>query len=54
MSPLPVDEENPHYYSTNLIFDKNAHPQENDKIASKTYAIRQEKNEEFNYGMVEE
>ena len=38
--PHPVDEENPHCYSTNLISDKNAHPQGNDKIASKTYAIR--------------
>ena len=48
-----MDEENPHCYSTNLISDKNAHPQGNDKIARRTYAIRQEKNEEFNYGMVE-
>ena len=53
MSPLPVDEENPHCYSTNLISDKIAHPQGNDKIASRTYAIRMEKNEEFNCGMVE-
>ena len=53
MSPLPVDEENPHCYNTNLIFDKKVHAQGNDKISSKTYAIRQEKNEEFNFGMVE-
>ena len=38
---------------TNLISDKNAHPQGNDKIARRTYAIRQEKNEYFNFGMVE-
>ena len=48
-----MDEENPHCYNTDLISDKNAHPQENDKIANKTYAIRQEKNQEFNCGMVE-
>ena len=53
MSPLPVDQENPHCYSTNLISNKNAHPQGNGKIASRTYAIRQEKNEYFNFGMVE-
>ena len=53
MSPLHIDEENPHCYSTNLISDKNAHPQGNDKIARRTYVISKEKNEEFNIGMVE-
>ena len=48
-----MDEENPHCYSTNLISDKNVHPQGNDNSVSITYAIRQEKNEEFNCGMVE-
>ena len=53
VSPLLVDEENPHCYSTNLISNKNVHPWGNDQIARRTYAIRQEKNEEFNLGMVE-
>ena len=49
-----VDEENVHCYSAgDLVSCKNAILQGNDKIARRIYTSRQEKNEEFNYGVVE-
>jgi len=56
LSPPPVvgDEENVHCYNAgDLVSGKNSILQGNDKIANRTYTIRQEKNEEFNCGVIE-